>query len=123
MSRPFRKSITRHIDAEGRQVPKGTPGARVVREKSAKWYGRTRGRPGSQAALHPAPRAALEPGRVGAGQGPAVPAGDRRGPARPPVPRGQRRDDEPIPVPPEDLLPLADEGPPRGGEPLRASGG
>ncbi len=43
MSRPFRKSITRYIDAEGRQVPKGTPGARRVKEKSAKWYGRVPG--------------------------------------------------------------------------------
>jgi hypothetical protein len=39
----FKKSITRYLDAEGRQVPKGTPGARKVREKSAKWYGRPPG--------------------------------------------------------------------------------
>src|SRR5262249_43905111 len=33
------------LDAEGRQVTKGTPGARKVREKSAKWYGRVPGAP------------------------------------------------------------------------------
>ena len=43
MARLFKKSITRYLDAEGRQVPKGTPGARKVREKSAKWYGRVPG--------------------------------------------------------------------------------
>src|SRR5436305_9297490 len=43
MPQVFRKSITRYLDAEGRQVPKGTPGARKVREKSAKWYGRAPG--------------------------------------------------------------------------------
>ena len=43
MARVFKKSITRYLDAEGRQVPKGTPRARKVREKSAKWYGRAPG--------------------------------------------------------------------------------
>jgi integrase len=43
MARVFKKSITRYLDAGGRQVPKGTPGARKVREKSAKWYGRPPG--------------------------------------------------------------------------------
>jgi integrase len=43
MARLFKKTITRHIDADGRRVPKGTPGARRVREKSAKWYGRAPG--------------------------------------------------------------------------------
>jgi integrase len=43
MSRVFRKSIVRHLDAEGKQVPKGTPGARRVKEKSAKWYGQVPG--------------------------------------------------------------------------------
>src|SRR3954453_11296349 len=43
MARVFKKSITRYLDAGGRQVPKGTPGARKVREKSAKWYGRAPG--------------------------------------------------------------------------------
>jgi integrase/recombinase XerC len=43
MARVFKKSITRYLDAEGRQVPKGTPGARKVQEKSAKWYGRAPG--------------------------------------------------------------------------------
>jgi integrase len=41
--RVFKKSIMRYLDPEGRQVPKGTPGARKVREKSAKWYGRAPG--------------------------------------------------------------------------------
>jgi integrase len=45
MARVFKKSITRYLDADGRQVPKGTPGARKVREKSAKWYGRVPGSP------------------------------------------------------------------------------
>ncbi len=45
MARVFKKSITRYLDAEGRQVPKGTPGARKVKEKSAKWYGRVPGAP------------------------------------------------------------------------------
>jgi integrase len=39
----FKKSITRYLDTDGRQVPKGTPGARQAREKSAKWYGRVPG--------------------------------------------------------------------------------
>jgi hypothetical protein len=45
MARVFKKAITRYLDAEGRQVPKGTPGARRVKEKSAKWYGRVPGAP------------------------------------------------------------------------------
>jgi hypothetical protein len=40
MARLFKKIIARYLDPDGRQVPKGTPGARKVREKSAKWYGR-----------------------------------------------------------------------------------
>jgi hypothetical protein len=43
MARVFKKSITRYLDADGRQVSKGTPGARKVREKSRKWYGRPPG--------------------------------------------------------------------------------
>src|SRR3954454_14709155 len=31
--------VTRYLDAGGRQVPKGTPGARKVKERSTKWYG------------------------------------------------------------------------------------
>ena len=31
--------VTRYKDAKGRQVPKATPGAKVVKERSAKWYG------------------------------------------------------------------------------------
>jgi integrase len=45
MARVFKKRITRYLDAEGRQVPLGTPGARKVKEKSAKWYGRVPGNP------------------------------------------------------------------------------
>jgi integrase len=45
MSRVFKKSIVRYLDARGRQVPKGTLGARKVKEKSAKWYGRPPGAP------------------------------------------------------------------------------
>ncbi len=43
MSQPFKKIIVRYIDPSGRQVPKGTPGARKKKEKSAKWYGRVPG--------------------------------------------------------------------------------
>jgi excisionase family DNA binding protein len=45
MPRVFRKQIVRYLDADGRQVPKGTPGARRHKEKSAKWYGRVPGEP------------------------------------------------------------------------------
>src|SRR5438552_628162 len=31
--------IVRHLDEAGRRIPKGTPGARAVKEKSRKWYG------------------------------------------------------------------------------------
>jgi integrase len=31
--------VTRYVDGDGRQVPKGTPGARKVQAKSRKWYG------------------------------------------------------------------------------------
>lgn len=31
--------ITRYLDADGRQVPKDTPGARKVKDRSSKWYG------------------------------------------------------------------------------------
>jgi integrase len=43
MPNVFKKSIVRYLDAEGRQVPKGTPGARRVKERSTKYYGRTPG--------------------------------------------------------------------------------
>ncbi len=39
MANVRKKTITRYLDADGRQVPKGTPGARQIKEKSAKWYG------------------------------------------------------------------------------------
>jgi len=38
----FKLRITRYLDEHGRRVPKGTPGARVVRERSRKWYGEYR---------------------------------------------------------------------------------
>src|SRR4051794_16947637 len=31
--------VVRYVDDQGHRVPKGTPGARKIREKSAKWYG------------------------------------------------------------------------------------
>lgn len=43
MAKVFKKHIVRYLDAEGKQVPKGTLGARKVKEKSAKWYGRVPG--------------------------------------------------------------------------------
>jgi len=43
--RVFKKSIVRYLDADNRQVPKRTPGAKKVKEKSAKWYGRVPGNP------------------------------------------------------------------------------
>jgi len=43
MARVFKKIIVRYLDADGRQVPKGTPGARKTKEKSKKWYGRVPG--------------------------------------------------------------------------------
>jgi integrase len=45
MARVFKKTITRYKDTDGRQVSKGTRGARKHREKSAKWYGRVPGNP------------------------------------------------------------------------------
>jgi integrase len=31
--------ITRYVDGQGRQVPKGTPGARKKKQRASKWYG------------------------------------------------------------------------------------
>src|SRR5438045_2299795 len=45
MPHVFKKSITRTLDASGRQVPRGTPGAHKHREKSTKWYGHVPGSP------------------------------------------------------------------------------
>ncbi len=39
MAHLVRQSKTYFVDASGARVPKGTPGAKKVREKSAKWYG------------------------------------------------------------------------------------
>ncbi len=39
----YQKTIIRYVDANGRRVPKDTPGAHKVKEKSAKWYGRVPG--------------------------------------------------------------------------------
>src|SRR5262249_44555640 len=36
----FKKKIIRYLDSNGRQVPKGTPGATRHEETSSKWYGR-----------------------------------------------------------------------------------
>jgi integrase len=43
MPRVFKKSIVRRLDADGQRVPSGTPGARKVKQKSGKWYGRVPG--------------------------------------------------------------------------------
>ena len=43
MAHVFKKSIVRYLDANGKQVKKGTPGAKKHKEKSAKWYGRVPG--------------------------------------------------------------------------------
>ncbi|MBL8796690.1 MAG: tyrosine-type recombinase/integrase [Planctomycetia bacterium] len=39
MAHLIRPWIVRYLNKAGRRVPKGTPGARVIRERSAKWYG------------------------------------------------------------------------------------
>src|SRR6516165_5508163 len=39
MPRVYKKSIVRYLDVDGRQVTKGTPGARKIKQKSGKWYG------------------------------------------------------------------------------------
>jgi integrase len=43
MTKVFKKIITRYRTADGKVVPKGTPGARKVIEKSKNWYGRVPG--------------------------------------------------------------------------------
>jgi integrase/recombinase XerC len=49
MAKPFRITIIRYLDADGRRVPKGTLGAKKVKEKSANYYGRVPdGRGGSE---------------------------------------------------------------------------
>jgi integrase len=45
MATVFKKSIVRYLDASGKQVKKGTPGAKKVKEKSSKWYGRVPSQP------------------------------------------------------------------------------
>ena len=40
MAGTYRPTIIRYLNAQGRQVPKGTPGARRVREKSKTFWGR-----------------------------------------------------------------------------------
>jgi integrase len=39
MAAVFKLRITRYVDEKGRRVSKATPDARVVRERSTKWYG------------------------------------------------------------------------------------
>jgi hypothetical protein len=39
MAHLIRPWTYRYLDAEGRRVPKGTPGARRVKERARKWYG------------------------------------------------------------------------------------
>ena len=36
----YRPTVTRYVDADGKRVSKGTPGSKVVREKSATWRAR-----------------------------------------------------------------------------------
>ena len=38
----FRQKIIRYVDANGKRVKRGTPGAKVVEEKSSKYYGEYR---------------------------------------------------------------------------------
>jgi integrase len=38
--------VVRHVDGQGRRVAKGTPGARVIKERSSKWYGQFVGEDG-----------------------------------------------------------------------------
>ena len=40
MATLFKHRVTRYLDAKGKQVPKGTPGARKSRQISKSWYGR-----------------------------------------------------------------------------------
>ena len=46
MASLYRPTVIRYIDSQGRQVPKGTPGAKRVREKSKTFRGRYRGADG-----------------------------------------------------------------------------
>jgi integrase len=39
MANLMKLTFTRYVDAQGRRVSKDTPGAKVVREKSSKWFG------------------------------------------------------------------------------------
>src|SRR3954470_23764031 len=40
--------VIRYVDEGGRRVPKGTPGARAVKEKTTKWYGQYLGADGKR---------------------------------------------------------------------------
>ena len=42
MASLYRPTVIRYVNAQGRQVEKGTPGARRIREKSKTWRGRYR---------------------------------------------------------------------------------
>ena len=46
MASLYRPTVIRYIDLQGRQVPKGTPGAKRTREKSKTFRGRYRGADG-----------------------------------------------------------------------------
>src|SRR6059058_1416488 len=39
MASLFRNRVVRHVDEDGRRIPRGTPGAKIIREKSRVWYG------------------------------------------------------------------------------------
>ncbi len=42
MAKLFKPQIVRYLDAEGKRVKKDTPGARKVKEKASKWWGKYR---------------------------------------------------------------------------------
>jgi hypothetical protein len=42
MANLFKPQIVRYLDAEGKRVKKSTPGARKVKEKASKWWGKYR---------------------------------------------------------------------------------
>ena len=48
MANLLKLTFIRYVDAEGRRVPKGTPGARKVKEKSTKWFGQYRNADGDR---------------------------------------------------------------------------
>jgi hypothetical protein len=62
MANLMKRTFTRYLDAEGRRVNKDCPGARKIKERSAKWYGKYRDADGKLQ------RAPLSPDKVAAQQ-------------------------------------------------------